>query len=268
MFCVFDGGANDINPLNLTINTNVRFCIAFFVKMCYTVDCIKYLEVFHVENTQAKKPIYKNLVFWLVLVLGLAVIGLGLAMILGGNGDGRGPAQNNEQDPAELYSLNIEATDFLTSGGDGEFLIPEAGYTFVGARFEIENTSDVELALSPAQLFYAYVDEQRVQLSPQAMLVLQDDGESLDAPLAPGESLSGWFAMEVPLDWNVVEFRVLPQWAGADDTSFSFENLEAPSVPTTTEDGPEATAEPEISTEADPEVTTEPEEDATEQEDE
>ena len=225
------------------------------------------------ENNQAKKPIYKNVVFWIIVVLGLAAIGLGVVILLGG-GDDRPAVLDGTpfglDQPAVLRNVNITATEFDTSEGSEEaMLFPAAGNVFVGARFEVENTSGDELAISPERLFDLFADGQRVQMSAQALLVFQSEGNLLDAPLPRGGSLTGWIAMEVPEDWEVIELRVGPEWAGTVNVLFRFGS--APEAETTTQAPAEPDAQPEYPAEpgdypAEPEYLAEPDEYPTEAE--
>ena len=121
---------------------------------------------------------------------------------------------------AVFESLKFTATEWEESKGT-EFFEPESGNVFVGVKFAVENISDEEQSLSSLLLFEAYADDVKVDYSFTASCVF-DEG-SLDGDLAPGKKMVGWYALEVPKTWGVIELEVKADWLSNSTATFVFE---------------------------------------------
>lgn len=105
-------------------------------------------------------------------------------------------------DTAEFPDLKITATEIKESTGNSLFT-PEAGKVFVGVKFTIENTSKEDQVISSLLLFTAYADDVKCSYSISATTTFADG--TIDGTVAPGKKLVGWYAVEMPEDWKVLE---------------------------------------------------------------
>ena len=121
---------------------------------------------------------------------------------------------------AAFKELKFTATEIEESNGT-DFFEPEDGNVFVGVKFTIENISDEEQTVSSLLLFEGYVDDVKCDYSLSAACVF-DEG-TLDGSVAPGRKLVGWYALEVPEDWSVIELQVLSDWLSSNPATFVFE---------------------------------------------
>ena len=121
---------------------------------------------------------------------------------------------------AELKTLKFTATELSESNGE-DFFEPEEGNVFVGIKFTVENISDEEQSVSSLLLFEGYVDDIKCDYSISAACVF-DEG-TLDGSIAPGKKLVGWYALEVPSDWSVIELEVQSNWITGNSAKFKFE---------------------------------------------
>lgn len=121
---------------------------------------------------------------------------------------------------AVFEDLKFLATEMKETNGD-TFFKPESGNVFVGVKFEIENVSDESQVISSLLLFEAYVDDVKCDYSFSAACAF-DDG-TLDGELAPGKKLVGWYAVEVPADWQELELDVQADWLSNSTAKFVFE---------------------------------------------
>ncbi len=121
---------------------------------------------------------------------------------------------------ASFKNLKITAIEMSESEGD-EFFTPEEGNVFVGVKFEIENISEETQAISSLLLFDAYVNDVKCDYSLSANCIF--DGGTLDGSLVPGKKLVGWYAVEVPRDWKLLELEVKPTWLSNSSAKFVFE---------------------------------------------
>ena len=122
---------------------------------------------------------------------------------------------------AVFNTLKFTALEIKESSGT-EFFAPEEGKTFVGVKFEIENISKEDQAVSTLLLFEGYVDDIKCDYSISASVVF-DEG-TLDGTVAPGKKLVGWYALELPKDWSELELDVQSNWLSNSDAKFVFEN--------------------------------------------
>jgi len=175
------------------------------------------------------KPFFKRFWFWMLIVLA-AIIAVTLVIVLRGDttpsGDPNvtpGDVSYALNEPAAFRELTITATAFEESEGDDPFMMPEIGNVFLGVRFNIENTSDTNQAIDQHSLFeFARVNGEPVLFSIPAALYFQADDESLDGVLEPGQRVTGWFAIEVPAEWDVFELRLRNNWSGLQNATFVF----------------------------------------------
>ncbi len=121
---------------------------------------------------------------------------------------------------AEFKNLKITATDIQESNGS-DFLGPQEGNTFIGVKFEIENISDETQSISSMLLFEAYADGIKCDYSFTANTAF-DEG-TLDGDLSAGKKMVGWYAIEIPEDWQSLELEVKANWLSDNTAKFVFE---------------------------------------------
>ena len=122
---------------------------------------------------------------------------------------------------AVFSNLKFTATELSQSQGE-DFFTPAEGNVFVGIKFTIENVSNEEQSVSSLLLFDAYADDVKTDLSISASCVF-DDG-TLDGSIAPGKKLVGWYAVEVPANWNTIELQVQANIWANNAATFTFQN--------------------------------------------
>lgn len=136
-------------------------------------------------------------------------------------------SQSSETVKEETFSLNetavfnnlkFTATEIKESNGES-FFTPESGNVFVGVNFTIENTSDEEQNISSILLFDAYCDDIKCDYSVTAACAF---GDTLDGSIAPGKKMVGWYAIEVPQNWQSVEMHVSSDWLSNNSAKFVF----------------------------------------------
>ncbi len=120
---------------------------------------------------------------------------------------------------AVFENLKITALEIKESNGES-FFTPESGKIFVGVKFEVENISAEEQSVSSLLLFDAYVGDVKCDLSFTASSAF-DDG-TLDGDIAAGKKLIGWYAVEIPADWSVLELNVKSDWLSSNAAKFVF----------------------------------------------
>ncbi len=103
---------------------------------------------------------------------------------------------------ATFKNLKVTANKLEESNGV-DFFTPEAGNVFVGVKFTIENTSAETQSISSLLSFSAYVDDVKCDYSFNAACAF--DKGTLDGDVAPGKKLIGWYAVEVPSDWQSLQ---------------------------------------------------------------
>lgn len=119
---------------------------------------------------------------------------------------------------AVFNNLKFTATEIKESNGES-FFTPESGNVFVGVNFTIENTSDEEQNISSILLFDAYCDDIKCDYSINAACSFDT---SLDGSIAPGKKMVGWYAVEVPSDWQSIEMHVSSDWLSNNSAKFVF----------------------------------------------
>ncbi len=122
-------------------------------------------------------------------------------------------------DTAVFKTLKFTATEIKESEGNG-FFTPEQGNTFVGVKFTIENVSEEEQSVSSMLLFEAYANDIKCDYSINAACAF-DEG-TLDGSITPGKKLVGWYALEVPENWENIEIDVKADWLSDKSAKFVF----------------------------------------------
>lgn len=108
---------------------------------------------------------------------------------------------------ASFRNLKFTAVEFKESTG-ANFFVPEDGNVFVGVKFSVENISDEEQSISTLLMLEGYADDVKCAYSISAATVFSDG--TLDGSIAPGKKLVGWYALEVPENWNTIEIVIKP----------------------------------------------------------
>ena len=122
-------------------------------------------------------------------------------------------------DAAVFRDLKFTATGLKESQGT-QFTKPDAGKTFVGVKFEIENISNEPQNVSSVLLFNVYADDVKCDYSISAQMSF-DEG-TLDGEIAPSKKAIGWYAVEVPENWKKLEFDVSPKFFSNSSARFVF----------------------------------------------
>lgn len=122
-------------------------------------------------------------------------------------------------DTAVFENLKVTATKLETSNGK-DFFKPSDGNVFVGVNFEIENISEETQSVSSLLLFDVYADDVKCGYSVSSNVVFGDG--TLDGEISPGKKLIGWYAVEVPQDWQQLEFEVKSDWLSNTKAKFVF----------------------------------------------
>lgn len=120
---------------------------------------------------------------------------------------------------AVFRDLKFTATEIKETSGD-RFFAPEAGNIFVGIKFTVENISEERQSVSSFLLFDAYVDDVKCSDSFNADCAF--DSNTLDGEIAPGKKLVGWYAIEVPSNWNSIDLYIQPNWLSNNTARFVF----------------------------------------------
>lgn len=121
---------------------------------------------------------------------------------------------------AVFTDLKITARQIKESSGK-DFFEPKAGNIFVGVEFTIENVSDEEIAISSLLQFEGYVDDVKSDYSVSAACCF-DEG-TLDGSVAAGKKLVGWYALEVPKNWEKIEVNFIPSLFSSNPAVFMFQ---------------------------------------------
>ena len=119
---------------------------------------------------------------------------------------------------AVFKELKMTATEIKESSGE-DFFEPESGNVFLGVKFTIENISDEEQTISSMLLFDAYVDDVSCDYSLSAACVFD---EGIDATIAPGKKVVGWYAVEIPSNWSSFELQAKANWLSNSSATFVF----------------------------------------------
>lgn len=126
---------------------------------------------------------------------------------------------------ATFKTLKFTATEIKSSKGSG-FSKPSDGNIFVGVNFTIENISNENQNISSMLLFEAYADNAKASMS-----LFSDFGSTLDGTITPENSLTGFYAVEIPTDSKKLELHVKSDWLGSGMAVFEFDIPEVPEDP-------------------------------------
>ena len=140
---------------------------------------------------------------------------------------------------ASFEDLKFTATEITENTGT-QFLAPDEGNVFVGIKFTIENISDEEQSISSLLLFEPYCDDVEVDYSISA--ASNFDG-NLDGTIAAGKKMIGYYALEVPKEWNTIELEIKSSWLSDSSATFKFENEQTENTPVDTTENTSNSAE-------------------------
>lgn len=181
-----------------------------------------------------KKPLYKRVWFWLLIVfVGIPLLS-GIINSMNDNDVGKesySSSQRSQSAPkkttfglnetAIFSTIKVTALEIKSSFGE-EFFEPDPGNKFVGVKFEIENISDSDVAMSSLLLFDIYADDIKTDYSISANIAFGDG--TLDGTIMPGKKMVGWMAVEVPTDIGKIEYQVKNSWLGKESATFVFKS--------------------------------------------
>ncbi len=145
------------------------------------------------------------------------------------NTDSTSAVTTSPKSEEQVYGLNetavfkqfkVTATEIEESEGKNYMDAPE-GKVFVGVNFEIENTSEETQNISSVLLFDAYADDVKCDYSFSANVAFGDG--TLDGELSPGKKLVGWYAVEIPKEWQKLELEVKSSWLSNNKAKFVFD---------------------------------------------
>lgn len=118
---------------------------------------------------------------------------------------------------AELNDVQITLSDYKESTGN-EYNKPLNGNVFVIAKFEIENNTDEDLAISSMLSFDAYADGYSLPYSLSALT--EKERSQLDGTISSGKKMKGWIGWEVPQDYESIEIHFTDNVWGDDKIKF------------------------------------------------
>ncbi len=141
-----------------------------------------------------------------------------------GSGESSTPAKTETtfglNETAVFKNLQFTALEFEESEGEN-FFVPDEGNVFIGIKFEIKNISNKEQSVSTILLFEGYADDVKCSYSISAACAFSEG--SLDGTIAPGKKLVGWYALEVPKNWQEIELEIASDWLSNNKATFIFE---------------------------------------------
>ncbi len=110
-------------------------------------------------------------------------------------------------DTANLDNLSFTPTEIaqVPPSSDAIFSAKD-GNVFLIVKFDVENISEEEAIITTLGMFTAYVDGKQVDLSIKAYTALSNVTQ-LDGSIAPNETKTGHFIVEVPEKWQ--EFKIV-----------------------------------------------------------
>ena len=178
-----------------------------------------------------KKSIFKKWWFWAIAVVVIAVVASSgddtPTKETGKSGTSTETTESTATDTsfgvgetAVFKDIKITAVEMQESKG-ANYFEPEAGNVFIGVNFEIENISDKEQNISSLLLFDGYADGVKCDYSISANCAFNEG--TLDGELSPGKKMIGYYAVEIPEDWEKLEFEVKSDWLSSSKATFVFE---------------------------------------------
>ncbi len=110
-------------------------------------------------------------------------------------------------DTANLDNLSFTPTEIaqVPPSPDAIFSAKD-GNVFLIVKFDVENISEEKAIITTLGMFTAYVDGKQVDLSIKAYTALNNVTQ-LDGSIAPNETKTGHFIVEVPEKWQ--EFKIV-----------------------------------------------------------
>lgn len=115
-------------------------------------------------------------------------------------------------DKANLDNVIVTLVNVSENNGS-TYMKPENGKIFVVCEFEIENTSDSDIAVSSIVSFDAYIDDYATSMNLSA--TLSTDKSQLDGAVAAGKKMNGVVGYEADPSWKELEIRFTPDfWKG------------------------------------------------------
>lgn len=207
------------------------------------------------QDQKVKKPFYKRIWFWILVILVIAILSAMLSpnedipnnptpgITTSNNATAPSNNQDNQTIPNDqtnnlettpsakdtfgknetvtLKDLKITLEDVDDSNGAEYFEAPE-GKEFVGFKVSIENISDKDQAISSLLLFDAYIDSVKADYSINAAMAFSEG--TLDGNVSPGKKLIGWYAIETPKDWKEIELEIKSSWLSSSKAKFAVKN--------------------------------------------
>lgn len=119
---------------------------------------------------------------------------------------------------AVFNNLKFTANEIKESKGN-QLFTPDDGNVFVGINFTVENISDEEQNISSMLLFAAYSDDIKCDYSVTAACAFES---TLDGSISSGKKMNGWYAVEIPTDWQTLEIHVSSNYLSSNSAKFVF----------------------------------------------
>ena len=145
---------------------------------------------------------------------------IGKAEVSNNSGNTDNDSYDVNDSEEDFKNLKFTALEYQVSSGN-EWFKPADGNVFVGIKFLIENISSQEQTVSSLLYFEGYVDDIKCDYSFNASCVFD---KTVDGSIAPGKKLEGWYSIEVPEDWEIIEIIVQEEILGSAKRTFTFEN--------------------------------------------
>lgn len=115
-------------------------------------------------------------------------------------------------DKADLDGVTVSLINVSENNGS-TYMKPENGNVFIVCEFEIENTSDEDIAISSILSFDAYIDDYAAGMNLGA--TLSTEKSQLDGSVAAGKKMNGVVGYEANPSWKELEIRFSPDfWKG------------------------------------------------------
>lgn len=124
----------------------------------------------------------------------------------------------------ELGYAKITAQKIIKSAGSANTATPAQGNCFIGIEFTVENTGQAALSMKLASAFSTIVDGEQLYNSATATHYATARGETLmQGDIAPGQSQTGWFWIEIAQDFTKAEIEVQPDLEKPEYAVLTFE---------------------------------------------
>jgi len=133
-----------------------------------------------------------------------------------------GPTVFSIGDTADLDGVQVTLNTAILSHGS-EYVNHKDGNVFMGLIFDINNTSDKDVAISSLASFEAYCDDYSVNPDLIGYQCPEWDGyDQLDGSVAAGKKMFGVIAYQVPENFDKFEIAVTPDFWSGQDIAFEF----------------------------------------------